>query len=251
MSGDRPVYDAAAARFFPHNLPDNVLATGGLVGDGSLDELVAHGRDTGTLAAGRAAAVAHRLQAFTARAVDVDGDEPTMPTISARASGELPTLSCIARPHTGSSTTAKTSGRRISSPPARRVRLGRTAQALHHRDDGPAQGKLETVNTVAVLAEARGETIAEVGTTVWRPPYAPITLGALGGRIYEPERVSSIHPWHVAHGATPDPGRRSGFVPSTTATQRPRFATCGRTSASSTCRPSASSIFRDPMFRSC
>ena len=48
---------------------------------------------------------------------------------------------------------------------------------------GPAQGKLETVNTVAVLAEARGESIAEVGTTVWRPPYVPITLGALGDKI--------------------------------------------------------------------
>ncbi len=56
---------------------------------------------------------------------------------------------------------------------------------------------------MAVLAEAREETIAEVGTTVWRPPYAPITLGALGGRIFEPVRVSSIQPWHEAHGATP------------------------------------------------
>ena len=67
---------------------------------------------------------------------------------------------------------------------------------------GPSQGKLETVNTVAVLAEARGQTIAEVGTTVWRPPYAPITLGALGGRMFEPVRVSSIHRWHEANGAT-------------------------------------------------
>ncbi|MDH3683301.1 MAG: sarcosine oxidase, partial [Acidimicrobiia bacterium] len=68
---------------------------------------------------------------------------------------------------------------------------------------GPEQGKLETVNTVAVLAEALGDTIAEVGTTVWRPPFAPITLGALGGRVFEPTRVSSIHAWHEANGATP------------------------------------------------
>ena len=66
---------------------------------------------------------------------------------------------------------------------------------------GPSQGKLETVNTVAVVAEARGETIADVGTTVWRPPYAPLTLGALAGRVFEPVRVSSIHPWHEANGA--------------------------------------------------
>jgi sarcosine oxidase subunit alpha len=68
---------------------------------------------------------------------------------------------------------------------------------------GPAQGKLETVNTVAVLAEATGRSIEELGTTVWRPPYAPVTLGALAGRGLEPVRVSPLHSWHSAHGARP------------------------------------------------
>ena len=48
MSGDVPRYDEAAARFVPGPcLQQNVLATGGIVGDGSLDELVAHGRAVG------------------------------------------------------------------------------------------------------------------------------------------------------------------------------------------------------------
>jgi sarcosine oxidase subunit alpha len=68
---------------------------------------------------------------------------------------------------------------------------------------GPTQGKLETINTVAVLAEATGRTIEELGTTVWRPPYAPVSLGALAGRILKPVRVSPIQPWHVAHDARP------------------------------------------------
>ena len=68
---------------------------------------------------------------------------------------------------------------------------------------GPAQGKLETVNTVAVLAEATGRSIAETGTTVWRPPYVPISLGALAGRLHEPVRYSPMQPWHEAHGAVP------------------------------------------------
>ena len=38
---------------------------------------------------------------------------------------------------------------------------------------------------------------------MWRPPYAPVSLGALAGRGFEPERVSVIHDWHVAHGMTP------------------------------------------------
>jgi sarcosine oxidase subunit alpha len=68
---------------------------------------------------------------------------------------------------------------------------------------GPSQGKLETVNTVAVLGEAIGRGIAELGTTVWRPPYAPISLGALAGATLEPIRRSPMHAWHEAHGATP------------------------------------------------
>jgi sarcosine oxidase subunit alpha len=68
---------------------------------------------------------------------------------------------------------------------------------------GPAQGKLESVNAVAIMAEATGRTINETGTTVWRPPYSPITLGALAGRIFEPVRYSPMQPWHEIHGAKP------------------------------------------------
>ena len=98
---------------------------------------------------------------------------------------------------------------------------------------GPSQVKLETVNTVAVLAEAKGESIAEVGTTVWRPPYAPISLGALAGRINEPTRVSVLQPWHEANGATRS-SPASGYDPSTMATPPERCATLARMSASST-----------------
>jgi sarcosine oxidase subunit alpha len=68
---------------------------------------------------------------------------------------------------------------------------------------GPLQGKLETINAVAVIAEATGASIADTGTTVWRPPYAPTTLGALAGRELDPVRYSPMHEWHVQHGAPP------------------------------------------------
>jgi sarcosine oxidase subunit alpha len=68
---------------------------------------------------------------------------------------------------------------------------------------GPAQGKLETVNLVAVLAEANGTSIESTGTTVWRPPYAPVTLGALAGRRFAPVRYSPMQSWHDAHGGRP------------------------------------------------
>ncbi|MBO0877964.1 MAG: (2Fe-2S)-binding protein, partial [Pseudonocardia sp.] len=43
MAGGRPRYEPRAARFVPgDDTPDNVLVTGGLAGDGTLDELRAH-----------------------------------------------------------------------------------------------------------------------------------------------------------------------------------------------------------------
>ncbi|NND75942.1 MAG: FAD-dependent oxidoreductase, partial [Ilumatobacter sp.] len=71
MSGDRPTYDETSARFYGSAAVDDVLTTGGLAGDGSLDHLVEHGRATGRLAAGRAAVIAHRVRALTARAAPV------------------------------------------------------------------------------------------------------------------------------------------------------------------------------------
>ncbi len=68
---------------------------------------------------------------------------------------------------------------------------------------GPLQGKLETVNTVAAVARATGRSIADTGTTTWRPPYVPVTLGALAGPAFEPVRYSPMQPWHEAHGAVP------------------------------------------------
>ena len=201
MAGDRPVYDPAAARFFPSDPPGSVLATGGLAGDGSLDELRAHGAATGKLAAERAAAVAHRYQARTARALPVTGDEPVW-----AADLRVP----LRRNHHPELYRSDTHGMIDFSEDVgskdlvAAAREGYDSVELAKRYTtatmGSAQGKLETVNTVAAIAEARGETIAQVGTTVWRPPYAPLTLGALAGRVFEPVRVSSIHPWHEANG---------------------------------------------------
>ena len=204
MAGDRPVYDADAARFFPAGPPDNVLATGGMVGDGSRDELIAHGRSTGKLAAGRAAVVRHRLQAATARAAAVDGPEPDYPA------DERAPLERARHPELYRSTThgivdysEDVSSKDLFSAAGEGFDSVELIKRFTTATMGPSQGKLETVNTVAVLAEARNETIAEVGTTVWRPPYAPISLGALAGRINEPTRVSVLQPWHEANGATP------------------------------------------------
>ncbi len=58
---------------------------------------------------------------------------------------------------------------------------------------------------VGVLAQLSGRSVAEIGTTTYRPPFTPISFALLAGRdrgrLADPERVAAIHDWHVEHGA--------------------------------------------------
>ena len=70
---------------------------------------------------------------------------------------------------------------------------------------GTDQGKLSNIVGLALLAGELGLPIPQVGTTTFRPPYTPVTLGAVAGHEtgaeVEPTRYSAMHDWHVALGA--------------------------------------------------
>ncbi|WP_126975891.1 sarcosine oxidase subunit alpha family protein [Frigidibacter oleivorans] len=71
------------------------------------------------------------------------------------------------------------------------------------------QGKLSNINGLAVLSDALHQPIPATGTTTFRPPYTPLTLGAIGGEargeIFQPLRRTPIHDWHQAHGVEWEP----------------------------------------------
>ncbi|MBO9452024.1 sarcosine oxidase subunit alpha family protein [Tropicibacter sp. R16_0] len=71
------------------------------------------------------------------------------------------------------------------------------------------QGKLSNINGLATLAKALGEDIPQVGTTTFRPPYTPISMGAIGGEargeVFQPIRKTPIHDWNDANGADWEP----------------------------------------------
>ena len=70
---------------------------------------------------------------------------------------------------------------------------------------GTDQGKLGNINGMAVLADALGKTIPEVGTTTFRPVYTPVRFGTVAGEsvgdLYDPVRKTALHEWHEAAGA--------------------------------------------------
>ena len=70
---------------------------------------------------------------------------------------------------------------------------------------GTDQGKLGNINGMAIAAKVLNQTIPQTGTTIFRPNYTPITFGAIVGRdcgeLFDPERYSAMHKWHVENGA--------------------------------------------------
>jgi len=69
----------------------------------------------------------------------------------------------------------------------------------------PDQGKTGNIPGMAVLGQALGvDNVGEVGTTTFRPPFTPVTLGALAGRdvgpLMDPVRMTPMHHWHELAG---------------------------------------------------
>jgi sarcosine oxidase subunit alpha len=70
---------------------------------------------------------------------------------------------------------------------------------------GTDQGKTSNLNALGLLAGQLNMATAEVGTTTFRPPYTPVTFGALAGRdigdLYMPVRRTPMQRWHETAGA--------------------------------------------------
>jgi sarcosine oxidase, subunit alpha len=206
MAGNRPVYSPRAARFFPDipALPADVLVTGGIAGDGTLDELIGHATAVGTEAARRAAGIGRaRLMATPTRRGPVPPAPADVPVVP-------PALPVDAHPELFAGRTngfvdfsEDVSVKDLEAAVAEGYASAELAKRFTTATMGPVQGKLEAVNTAAIIATANGTSIAAAGTTTWRPPYAPVSLGALAGQACEPVRYSPMQPWHQAHGAVP------------------------------------------------
>ena len=71
---------------------------------------------------------------------------------------------------------------------------------------GTDQGKTGNINGMGILAKTLNQTIAETGTTTYRPNYTPVTFGSmagqnLGSRLFDPARKTAMHGWHEENGA--------------------------------------------------
>jgi len=70
---------------------------------------------------------------------------------------------------------------------------------------GNDQGKTANIAGLTMMAALTQRSPAETGTTTFRPPYTPVSIGALAGlergRHLRPVRRTPMHDWHEANGA--------------------------------------------------
>jgi len=74
---------------------------------------------------------------------------------------------------------------------------------------GMDQGKTTNVHAIGLISEFTGEAAQDIGHTTYRPPYTPVTFGAVVGREIDKalsyERHTPFYHCHVSLGAVFDP----------------------------------------------
>ncbi|MEQ9490328.1 MAG: sarcosine oxidase subunit alpha family protein [Alphaproteobacteria bacterium] len=71
---------------------------------------------------------------------------------------------------------------------------------------GTDQGKTSNLTGLAIMADIRGRSIPETGTTTFRPPYTPVAIGLFAGQEtgdhYLPIRRTPMDAWHTENNVT-------------------------------------------------
>ena len=186
-------YDERIASFVPDRSPFPIFPAGGVRGCCNAPDAIEQGRDAAMSALG-AAGLASRAKVPPMRDTNVLAVEPLWSSVPAaeraKAFVDLQddvTVSDIAL--------AAREGYDAIEHLKRYTTLGM----------GPDQGKTSNVVGIALLARETSVPIPHLGTTTFRPPYVPITLGALPGHAHgthvEPTRYTPMHDWHAQQGA--------------------------------------------------
>ena len=187
----RPFWDEARQAFLPgDNLPDGMAATGAAAGKG-----------------GTAAAMASGAEAAVS-ALDALGITAAMPSLPRSADGEAKLQPLWHVPGKGrawvdfqNDVTVKDI-RLAHQENMRPVEHLKRWTTLGMATD---QGKTANVTALAIMAELTGRPIPQTGTTIFRPPYTPVSLSVLGGGDtgphFRPRRLTPSHEWAKAEGA--------------------------------------------------
>ncbi|BES71390.1 sarcosine oxidase subunit alpha [Marinobacter nanhaiticus D15-8W] len=196
-TGSRPVWDDDVIGFVPGSTVQKQLVAGAVTGRFRLDKCLENGAEVGALAATRAGYPTEPL-----------------PVPSTEIAAELRPMALFCVPHHKPNSRAPKQFVDFQTDvTAAAIELATREgfESIEHvkrytaMGFGTDQGKLGNINGMAVAAKSLNQTIAQTGTTIFRPNYTPVTFGAIVGRhcndLFDPMRYTAMHAWHVSHGA--------------------------------------------------
>ncbi|MFN0194371.1 MAG: 2Fe-2S iron-sulfur cluster-binding protein, partial [Aestuariivirga sp.] len=194
--GARPAYDPRILGFVPGALPASQFIAGALKGEFGLKAAISQGAEVGRAAAAHAGFARKKREVAPP---DVGEDAPYRIEASwgSVAAGKGKVFVDFQSDVTEADIRiAHQEGYQSVEHLKRYTTLGM----------GTDQGKTSNINALAIMAGLRGLPIEQAGTTTFRPPYMPLTMGALAGRSigahFRPVRRTPLHNWHVANGGT-------------------------------------------------
>ncbi|MDW6025011.1 sarcosine oxidase subunit alpha [Mesorhizobium sp. BAC0120] len=196
QSRGKVAFDETTRRFLPGQYAQDCVSVGACNGTAGLAESVAE-----ALAAGEKAA--NEAGGKSAKGVKIKAE-----TSEAWTGGMLGSA-----PGAGADATVKAFVDYQNDVTAKDIRLAvrEGFRSIEHvkrfTTNGMAtdQGKTSNMHGLAIAAETLGKEIPEVGLTTFRPPYTPVTFGAIvnhsRGALFDPTRRTAIHRWAEAAGA--------------------------------------------------
>jgi sarcosine oxidase subunit alpha len=202
-NGGKLAFDEALQAFRPDRHHDGLLAAGAANGAFGLAGCIAQGYDAGAAAA-KAALPESKAVEIKAPAAEQDKQAPLQPLWFAPATGTYNEGTKHFIDFQNDVTAAdlelaQREGYESVEHTKRYTTLGM----------GTDQGKTSNIIGLGVVAEATGKTIPEIGTTTFRPPYTPVSFGAIAGtqrnNLFLPVRRTAVFDWHVAHNADFEP----------------------------------------------
>ncbi len=183
--GGRPVWNEALSTFVPGTLPKGLMVAGAARGTMTLAACVADGASMGAAAAEAAG--------FAAKAIDrpkADPDASAVTPLWHVAGSKGKAFVDLQNDVTFDDVVlAEREGFRSVEHLKRYTTLGMATD----------QGKTANVNGLAIMAGITDRSIPITGTTVFRPPYTPVAIGAFAGhhrgKEFRPFRLTPSHAW--------------------------------------------------------
>jgi len=202
-TGSRPVWNDAAIGFVPGDTHEARHFCGSLTGGHDLPRCLATGIDAGLEAA---AAFAEKSgTALTVSKVPVPESDAVKTTL---------TQAVFLIPHTKTPTRAPMQFVDLQNDVTAAAIQTATREGFENIEHvkrytamgfGTDQGKTGNINGLAIVAKTLGQSIADTGTTPFRPNYAPVSFGSVAGAhvggLFDPKRFTAMHRSHLEKGA--------------------------------------------------